>query len=89
MACLCPNRKGNLVKVKITQYIFPLFIAGLLLHAPLHAADLMAVYREALEQDAQYSAARAALPGGPGKTATGPGRDCFPRSLFRREGGGN
>jgi outer membrane protein len=54
-----PQWKGHLVKVKITRYIFPLFIAGLLLHAPLHAADLMAVYREALEQDAQYSAARA------------------------------
>ena len=26
----------------------------------MHAADLMAVYREALEQDAQYSSARAA-----------------------------
>jgi outer membrane protein len=54
-----PQWKGRLVKVKITRYIFPLCIAGLLLHAPLHAADLMAVYREALEQDAQYSAARA------------------------------
>ncbi len=33
----------------------------------------MAIYREALEQDAQYSAARAALSGGAGKTASGPG----------------
>ena len=29
-------------------------------HAPLHAADLMTVYQDALAQDAQYAAARAA-----------------------------
>lgn len=46
--------------MKITPVICPLFIACVLLHTPLHAADLMAVYREALEQDAQYSSARAA-----------------------------
>ncbi|MBA0916701.1 MAG: TolC family protein, partial [Nitrosospira sp.] len=36
-------------------------MAGLLLSSPLHASDLMAIYREALESDAQYSAARAAF----------------------------
>jgi outer membrane protein len=33
-------------------------IAGVALHSPLHAADLMEIYHEALEQDAQYSSAR-------------------------------
>ena len=33
-------------------------IAGVVLHSPLHAADLMEIYHEALEQDAQYSSAR-------------------------------
>ncbi len=46
--------------MKIPQYIHALLIAGAVLHTPLHAADLMEIYREALEQDAQYSAARAA-----------------------------
>ncbi|MEO6563205.1 MAG: TolC family protein, partial [Nitrosospira sp.] len=46
--------------MKIPQYIYALLIAGAVLHTPLHAADLMEIYREALEQDAQYSAARAA-----------------------------
>ena len=48
------------IKVKIPPYIHALLIAGAILHTPLHAADLMEIYREALEQDAQYSAARAA-----------------------------
>jgi outer membrane protein len=47
------------IKVKILQYICTSLI-GMLLHTPLHAANLMDVYREALEQDAQYSSARAA-----------------------------
>jgi outer membrane protein len=46
--------------VKIPQYIYALLIVGAVLPMPLHAADLMAIYREALEQDTQYSAARAA-----------------------------
>ena len=46
--------------MKIPQYIYTLLIAGAALHTPLYAADLMEVYREALEQDAQYSSARAA-----------------------------
>lgn len=48
------------IKVKISQYIYALLIAGAAFHTPLHASDLMEIYREALEQDAQYSAARAA-----------------------------
>ena len=36
-------------------------MVGLLLSSPLHASDLMAIYREALEGDAQYGAARAAF----------------------------
>ncbi len=51
--------KQSGIKVKILQYICTSLI-GMLLHTPLHAADLMDVYREALEQDAQYSSARAA-----------------------------
>lgn len=46
--------------MKIPQYIYALLIAGAILPAPLRAADLMEIYREALEQDASYSAARAA-----------------------------
>ncbi len=46
--------------MKIPQYIYALLIAGAALHTPLHAADLMDIYRQALEEDAQYSAARAA-----------------------------
>ncbi|SEO87589.1 TolC family outer membrane protein [Nitrosovibrio sp. Nv6] len=44
--------------MKIPQYIYAILIAGAALHTPLHAADLMEIYREALEQDAAYSAAR-------------------------------
>ena len=33
-------------------------IAGVALHSSLHAADLMEIYHEALEQDPQYSSAR-------------------------------
>ncbi|SOD42667.1 TolC family outer membrane protein [Nitrosovibrio sp. Nv4] len=44
--------------MKIPQYIYAILIAGAALHTPLHAADLMEIYREALEQDAVYSAAR-------------------------------
>jgi outer membrane protein len=46
--------------VKIRQYIYALLIAGAALHTPIHAADLMETYRQALEEDALYSAARAA-----------------------------
>lgn len=47
--------------MKILQYIIhALLITGAILHTPLHAADLMDVYREALEQDTLYSSARAA-----------------------------
>lgn len=44
--------------MKIPQYIYGLLIAGVALHGPLHAADLMEIYHEALEQDPQYSSAR-------------------------------
>ena len=47
--------------MKILKYTYSLLMAGLLLSSPLHASDLMAIYREALESDAQYSAARAAF----------------------------
>ena len=47
--------------MKIPKYTYSLLMAGLLLSSPLHASDLMAIYREALEGDAQYSAARAAF----------------------------
>ena len=46
--------------MKIPQYICALLIAGAALHTPLQAADLMEIYRQALEEDALYSAARAA-----------------------------
>ncbi len=46
--------------MKIRQYICALLIAGAALHTPIHAADLMETYRQALEEDALYSAARAA-----------------------------
>ncbi|MDN5752531.1 MAG: TolC family outer membrane protein [Nitrosospira sp.] len=46
--------------MKILRYTHALLIIGAALHTPLHAAGLMEIYREALEQDAQYSAARAA-----------------------------
>ncbi len=48
------------IKVNISRYIYVLLIIGVSLHTPLNAADLLDVYREALEQDAQYAAARAA-----------------------------
>ncbi len=48
------------IKVNISQYVYALLIIGVSLHTPLNAADLMDVYRDALEQDAQYAAARAA-----------------------------
>lgn len=54
------QNKALWIKVKISQYIYALLIAGAVFHTPLHASDLMEIYREALEQDAQYSAARAA-----------------------------
>jgi len=46
--------------VNISRNIFTLLIFGVsFLHTPLNAADLMNIYREALDQDAQYAAARA------------------------------
>jgi outer membrane protein len=46
--------------VNISQYVYAVLIIGVTLHAPLNAADLMDVYRDALEHDAQYASARAA-----------------------------
>jgi outer membrane protein len=46
--------------VNISRYVYVLLIFGVsFLHAPLNAADLMDIYQEALDQDAQYAAARA------------------------------
>jgi outer membrane protein len=55
--------------VKIPRYVPGLLLVGIVLYSsanaadlysPAHSSDLMAIYREALEQDAQYSSARAA-----------------------------
>ncbi len=46
--------------MNISQYVYALLIIGVTLHTPLNAADLMDVYRDALEHDAEYAAARAA-----------------------------
>ncbi len=46
--------------MNISQYVYAILIIGVTLHAPLNAADLMDVYRDALEHDAEYAAARAA-----------------------------
>ena len=43
--------------VKLPQYICALLI-GAALHTPVQASDLMEIYREALEQDALFGAAR-------------------------------
>jgi outer membrane protein len=48
------------IKVNFSHYIYALFIIGVTLHTPLNAADMMYIYRDALEHDAQYAAARAA-----------------------------
>lgn len=40
-------------------YALLIFGVSFLLHTPLNAADLMDIYQEALDQDAQYAAARA------------------------------
>ena len=46
--------------MNISRHIYALLIFGVsFLHAPLNAADLMDIYREAVDQDAQYAAARA------------------------------
>ena len=45
--------------MKFLQYVCILFV-GTVLYAPLNAANLMDIYREALEQDAKYKSARAA-----------------------------
>jgi outer membrane protein len=44
--------------VRVPRYICALLIAAAGAYAPAHAADLMEIYREALEQDTLYSAAR-------------------------------
>ncbi len=46
--------------MNISQYVYAILIIGVTLHTPLNAADLMDVYRDALEHDAEYAAARAA-----------------------------
>jgi len=46
--------------VNISQYVYAILIIGVTLHTPLNAAGLMDVYRDALEHDAEYAAARAA-----------------------------
>ena len=45
--------------MNISQYVYAILIIGVTLHTPLNAADLMDVYRDALEHDAEYAAARA------------------------------
>lgn len=46
--------------MNISRNVYTLLIFGVsFLHTPLNAADLMDIYQEALEQDAQYAAARA------------------------------
>jgi outer membrane protein len=46
--------------VNISRHVYALLIFGVsFLHAPLNAADLMDIYQEAVDQDAQYAAARA------------------------------
>ena len=45
--------------MNISQYVYALLIFGVTLHTPLNASDLMDIYRDALEQDAEYAAARA------------------------------
>ena len=46
------------VNMRILLYACTL-IVGMVLYTPLYAANLMDIYREALEQDAQYKSARA------------------------------
>jgi len=46
--------------VNISRHVYALLIFGVsFLHAPLNAANLMDIYQEAVDQDAQYAAARA------------------------------
>ncbi len=46
--------------MNISRHVYTLLIFGVsFLHAPLNAADLMDIYQEAVDQDAQYAAARA------------------------------
>jgi outer membrane protein len=46
--------------VNISRHVYALLIFGVsFLHAPLNAADLMDIYQGAVDQDAQYAAARA------------------------------
>ena len=46
--------------MNISRYVYALLIfGGSFLHPPLNAADLIDIYQEALDHDAQYAAARA------------------------------
>ena len=46
--------------MNISRNIYAFLVFGVgILHTPLNAADLMDIYQEALDQDAQYAAARA------------------------------
>lgn len=46
--------------MNISQYVYAILIIGVTLHTPLNAADLIDIYRDAQEYDAEYAAARAA-----------------------------
>ena len=56
--------------MKILQFLF-VFVLGMALHTSSYTANLMDVYREALEQDAQYRSARAAYLAAQEKTTQG------------------
>ncbi len=56
--------------MKILQFLF-VFVLGMALHTSSYAANLMDIYREALEQDAQYKSARAAYLAAQEKTTQG------------------
>ncbi len=46
--------------MNISQYVYAILIIGVTLHTPLNASDLIDIYRDAQEHDAEYAAARAA-----------------------------
>ncbi|MDH5480264.1 MAG: TolC family protein, partial [Nitrosomonas sp.] len=56
--------------MKILQAVFTLFL-GMVIHTAPYAASLMDIYREALENDAQYQSARAAYQAGQERVAQG------------------
>ncbi|SFP70459.1 outer membrane protein [Nitrosomonas cryotolerans] len=45
--------------MKFLQYVY-ILIGGIILHSQVYAANLMDIYKEALDRDAQYQSARAA-----------------------------